>query len=58
MVKTSYSLRMGYTVACDTQEGPKPFQIIAGRRVWLSVPPTHLLPDLLCAPSSPAQLRS
>lgn len=47
MIQTAYYSGIGYTVRCATDRGPKPFQIIAGRRVWLSVPPSHVIPDLL-----------
>lgn len=51
MVQTTYYSGMGYTVRCATDQGTKPFQIIAGRRVWLSVPPSHVIPDLLQCPT-------
>jgi hypothetical protein len=51
MVRTAYYSGMGYTVRCATDQGSKPFQIIAGRRVWLSVPPSHVIPDLLQCPT-------
>lgn len=51
MVQTTYYSGIGYTVRCATDRGPRPFQIIAGRRVWLSVPPSHVIPDLLQCPT-------
>lgn len=45
-VKTSYASSKGL-VQCQTTHGAKDFRIINGRRVWMSTPPEHILPDLL-----------
>lgn len=45
-VKTRYALQQGM-VLCETSRGTELFAIEHGRRVWLSEPPAHILPDLL-----------